>query len=260
MNKGITALQNIQMLKWAHEHGIQVRWNLLFNLPNATEEDQRLTEERLAQVSHFGAHFHAIEFVLQRYSPYYREREEHFAAVWPARGYSNIYRELSPEAISNLAYNYEFESKGSSPDVASHRRRLASFEETCRGGGGGALLHVEIPGQRMLVLDLRPGAVQCLSELDEVEAFVLKCCDGMQTRGLLGERALGNSIGSDELDRALEQLVRRNVVMRDGDTYLAISLPIRSAALEEKTLDQLVRRCHEEKVLRVLESALLSSS
>ena len=135
MNKGTTTLENIQLLKWAHEHGIQVRWNILIGLPNATETDQRLTEERLAQISHFGAHFYAIEFVLQRYSPYYKEWEEHFAAVWPARGYAKIYEELSAETISNLAYNSSFRARSATltsraivTDLLRSRRHGAAGE------------------------------------------------------------------------------------------------------------------------------------
>jgi hypothetical protein len=106
------------------------------------------------------------------------------------------------------------------------------------------------------VFDLRPIATQCLTELDEVESFLIRCCDGIQTQSCLFERGLQRSISSDEVAQALDQLVERKVLLRDGDSYIALSVPLLSAVLDEKTIDLLVCRCHEEEVLHVLMSVV----
>ena len=258
MNKGTTALENIELLKWAHEHGIQVRWNILIGLPNATETDQRLDRGALGTDLPLRCPLLRNRVCASTLQPLLQGTGEAFRGGLAARGYAKIYEELSAETISNLAYNYEFQSKVSSPDVAGHRNRLAALQETWRGGGGGALLHVETPEHRMLVFDLRPIATQCLTELDEVESFVITCCDGIQTQSCLRNRGLQRSISSDELTQALDQLVERKILLRDGDSYIALSVPLLSPVLDEKTLDLIVRRCHEEEVLHVLESELLA--
>ena len=40
MRKGVTAIQNIQMLKWCREYGVDVAWNLLYGFPG--ENGRRL--------------------------------------------------------------------------------------------------------------------------------------------------------------------------------------------------------------------------
>src|SRR5262249_16173741 len=39
MDKGITSLQNIQLLKWCKQFGIYPTWNLLTGFPGETDED-----------------------------------------------------------------------------------------------------------------------------------------------------------------------------------------------------------------------------
>src|SRR5207248_1132921 len=39
MRKGITAIQNVNTLRWARYYGIQVNWAILWGFPGETEED-----------------------------------------------------------------------------------------------------------------------------------------------------------------------------------------------------------------------------
>ena len=39
MRKGVTALQNIQLLKWCRQYGVTVAWNLLYGFPGETADD-----------------------------------------------------------------------------------------------------------------------------------------------------------------------------------------------------------------------------
>ena len=39
MRKGVTALQNIQLLKWCRQYGVTVAWNLLYGFPGETAAD-----------------------------------------------------------------------------------------------------------------------------------------------------------------------------------------------------------------------------
>ena len=39
MRKGVTALQNIQLLKWCKQYGVTVAWNLLYGFPGETAAD-----------------------------------------------------------------------------------------------------------------------------------------------------------------------------------------------------------------------------
>ncbi len=41
MKKGVTGIQNIQLLKWCREYGIEVAWNLLYGFPGETAEGLR---------------------------------------------------------------------------------------------------------------------------------------------------------------------------------------------------------------------------
>src|SRR5262249_3429472 len=52
MRKGVTALQNIQLLKWCAQYGISAYWNYLFGFPGEIQESYIGQAELLCRIMH----------------------------------------------------------------------------------------------------------------------------------------------------------------------------------------------------------------
>jgi ribosomal peptide maturation radical SAM protein 1 len=258
MGKGVTALQNIQFLKWAHEFGLRVRWNVICALPTATPAECSVTEDRMALVSHLGAHARSVDFVLQRYSPYFRERDRHFTRVTPAPAYRFIFRELDPDAVQNLAYNFTFQTAVERADPSLERLRVSSLIASWKEQES-ALLYFEPAddSDRVFVIDLRPVAVAFFTELEETAAFAFKSCDGIQTIRNLQALAEARGLTRTSIERiqeALDDLVWRKLVVREGDSYLSLAVPLAGRTLSERLIDRLVSKAEEHGVSSALYS------
>ncbi|PYJ51698.1 MAG: RiPP maturation radical SAM protein 1 [Verrucomicrobia bacterium] len=75
MRKGVTALQNIRLLKWCAEIGINPEWNLLYGFPGEPPEEY----SRMAELIPFLVHFTPPSFApvqMERFSPYFERPAE----------------------------------------------------------------------------------------------------------------------------------------------------------------------------------------
>ena len=52
MRKGVSGLQNIQLLKWCKELGVKPKWNLLFGFPGEPADEYARMAELAPLLSH----------------------------------------------------------------------------------------------------------------------------------------------------------------------------------------------------------------
>ena len=70
MRKGVTALQNIRLLKWCAEIGITPAWNLLYGFPGEPAQEYARMAELIPSLVHFTPPtFTPIQ--MERFSPYF---------------------------------------------------------------------------------------------------------------------------------------------------------------------------------------------
>ena len=108
MRKGVTALHNIQVLKWCKEFGVAPLWNLIWGFPGEPPEEY----ERMARLAPLLAHlpppvsFNGLR--LDRFSPNFVESARFgFDDVAPMRAYEHVY-DVGGPALANLAYFFRF--------------------------------------------------------------------------------------------------------------------------------------------------------
>jgi len=116
MRKGVTALQNLRVLKWAAELGIGVAWNLLYGLPGERLEDFSAQVELIPLIDHLPPPVFACNRVrLDRYSPLFDAvRAERPQELRPYPAYALAYS-LPAEALAQLAYYFELEQPDPEP-------------------------------------------------------------------------------------------------------------------------------------------------
>jgi magnesium-protoporphyrin IX monomethyl ester (oxidative) cyclase len=172
MDKGVTGLQNVRLLRAAREVGIGVIWNLLWGFPGETPEQYAAMAELLPLLEHLDPPNGASRIRLDRFSPYFERAEEFgFGDPRPMDAYRRLYR-LPDEVLRQMAYFFEGEADtGVQAQIDLLRERIAAWR--ARHLSARAVLEARRAGEGLLVLDTRACARSAWHLLAGVEAAVL---------------------------------------------------------------------------------------
>jgi ribosomal peptide maturation radical SAM protein 1 len=227
MRKGVSSLQNIQLLKWCKELGVRPAWNLLFGFPGEPSD----AYARMAKVVPYLTHLPppgAISIIrLDRFSPNFFDAEKlGLIEIEPVASYQHVYQ-LPREAIANLAYYFTFRYR-EPRDVSAYVRPL--HQETVawmRSAALSDLFAVDV-GTRLLIWDLRPAGQQPLSIVDGLDRVLYQACDAAcDVRQLVTiAQTAGVDATIDEVVARLEPLVEQGLLLRDGSRFLALAIPL----------------------------------
>jgi ribosomal peptide maturation radical SAM protein 1 len=107
MRKGISAIQNIQLLKWCYEYDIHPGYNLLYGFPGEVAGDYEDLPQLFQLLSHLTppGNVTAVEF--ERFSPYFFEKEKFGLEIWPKSYYQFIF----PSRVDMGKIAYFFDGK-----------------------------------------------------------------------------------------------------------------------------------------------------
>lgn len=120
LGKGVTALQNLQTLKWCAWQGIAVDWYLLFGCPGESPEDYREMRETILRTLHLPPPAGLHRVGLERLSPYFREPARWgLAEIAPKWLYRYIY---PPDRVrlEEIAFHFDFTWRGAGEDPAAY--------------------------------------------------------------------------------------------------------------------------------------------
>jgi ribosomal peptide maturation radical SAM protein 1 len=109
MNKGVSGLQNIQLLKWCLELEIDVSWSILYGFPKESPFEYEEMSTLVSLFDHLQPPMGCFSIRLDRYSPNFDSAKDHgFTKVRPAKAYNFIYSDLPLESLFNLAYYFDY--------------------------------------------------------------------------------------------------------------------------------------------------------
>jgi hypothetical protein len=227
MRKGVSALQNIQLLKWCKELGISVSWNLIWGFPGEPPSEY----ERMATLTRLLVHLPPPEsgsmLRLDRFSPNFDDADRlGFADVRPLPSYRYVYA-LDDDALTNLAYYFTFQY-GQAQDVRRYVARLESaIRQWRRAWQACDLFSVEV-GEQLLVWDLRPSSTTPLTVLVGIDRILYQACDAASDLRQLSLRlqAVDNALPTDGIAARLAPLVERGLLATDSTRYLALTIPV----------------------------------
>jgi ribosomal peptide maturation radical SAM protein 1 len=233
MRKGVSGIQNVQLLKWCRELGVQVAWNLLYGFPGETECDYAEIAATIDAVSHLTPPCAVARIRLDRFSPYFNDPQAWgLANVRPFSTYSLVYP-LPPERIANLAYFFEYDyADGRQPD--SYAAKALQAAADWRQNRGGDLVMETGAKPDLAITDTRPGRPPARYELNGIQSEIYLHCG--EARPLAGLRALAQgALGSgEEVDRwlasFLAQLIDFRLMLRENQRYLSLAVPATAAA------------------------------
>jgi len=246
MRKGVTALQNIQLLKWCKELGINPCWNLIWGFPGEPPEEYDRMARLVPLLTHLPPPRSHGMIRLDRFSPNFDDADRlGFTDVVPLLPYRYVYP-LSDDALNNLAYFFSFGYR-EPRDVGGYVRRLHMELRAWRRRWENNDLFSVDTGDCLLLWDLRPVSRALLTMLRGTDRLLYQACDSacdLHRMVECLERSADGPLSPDAVEERLEDLVRSGLLVRDGSRYLALAIPLGeysppAAAVEH--FDQLIR-------------------
>jgi len=233
MRKGVTAIQNIQLLKWCHEIGINPLYNILFGLPGESAEHYHSLPQLCRALSHLRPPSNLQPILFERFSPYHSASTEFGLDLAPLSAYQFIYPPARVH-LRDIAYYFQNKTtieRSSSPDYIAPSVEAWKLwnilwekrETVCQYERG--------PGF-VAICDNRPrvggegSASRRRIRLGAVASAIFLFCDQIHTfraiRHMVGEHFAG-TISDLEVQDLLDQLVFQWLMFREGDSYLSLA-------------------------------------
>lgn len=184
MRKGVSAHQNIALLRDCAATKIGVIWNIIYGFPGEAAADYAAMEKLIPLLAHLDAPNGPHRIVIDRFSPLYRGHDANgIGAVTPVPGYRSLYpRSIDP---ADIAYHFEGDYATELLDDAALLERLnaavAAWRTIARGTPPPVLELFERDGAAV-VLDTRPGALRPMTPLTPAQRDLLIALDRPRTR------------------------------------------------------------------------------
>lgn len=142
MKKGVTAIQNLALLKYCREQQIAVGWNQLCAIPGETADDYEAQIALMRLIPQLPPPEGVNPIRIDRYSPYFQRYADFgWQSIQPLAEYQSLHPQLSPEELSELAYHFKGVG-GVGPDAYLSRLAQAVEEWNRRfNAGEGLYLH-----------------------------------------------------------------------------------------------------------------------
>lgn len=235
MRKGVTALQNVQLLKYCMEYGVYPTWNIIYCFPGEKEDDYRQMIDLIYKITHLAPPEGFIPLCLQRFSPYYRDPEKYgFTNIRAEESYRHIYP-FDGSVLANLAYFFEFDFSDGlrPPDRVGELSEAVEYWRACHERK--EYLHYrEFPGT-LLIEDGRSNArVPCMV-LESYHREIYRYCDHIRSfTGIY--RQARNTYSSDpirprDVRDFLNEMVSLGLMANEGDRYLSLALPYKASVV-----------------------------
>lgn len=224
MRKGVTGLQNIQLLKWCRELGIGVSWAILYGFPFEKGKDYREMADIAPWLTHLPPPLNAVMIILHRFSPLYQAADSFGVQnIKPHASYHFIYG-LDEAVLQRLAYRFSWDCEREEP-VADYIAPLKKEVKTWKRNFQDSMLFYYDRDAVMLIADTRAIARKKFYCLTGLERLVYLTCDQVRTLSatLKLVNQMGYTIDSQELEDILNQLIENRLMINKNNQYLSLA-------------------------------------
>jgi len=232
LNKGSCAADNVALLKFAQENGIRITWIVLVDIPGERDEWYAETASWLPLIAHLQPPNLTKSINFDRFSEYHRNPGRYGLDLIPARWYSSVYP-LSAEDLRDFASRFENRNRcqdAPRPGRAALDQAVLEWMRLYARGDSGKetpVLTVLEEGERSVVTDTRPCAVQRETILKDAAHLVYRACRSPRTQRMIIDAVVPSSsgaVGTAGVKEAIEGLLRLKILLRLGDRFLALAV------------------------------------
>ncbi len=226
MRKGVSGIQNIELLKWCKEYGVTVAWNLLFGFPGENFEDYDEMSTCMDALFHLEPPHSIGPIRMDRFSPYFKAPELFgMSKVRPFAIYSYIYP-LPMAAIRDLVYFFEFDyidERGRDTYLGDVKEKVAQW----RGAKPCSLTKAYGGEDELLIIDTRPNRIHGRIALNGIQRQIYDFCEqrrGFQTiMQFLDRHYVLPGEFAEWLQQFLGQMVEWRLMVQEGTQYLSVA-------------------------------------
>lgn len=230
MKKGVTACQNIRLLKWCGRHGIHVIWNLLYGFPGEDPAEYARMAELVPALAHLQPP-DLVRMMVYRFSPYHDAPELHGLRLKGPLPHFSLLYDADESTRADLAYAFDHAyTDGRDPEayVGPLRERIAQWKRDAERNRG-ALTYRRGP-DFLIVTDTRTTTTTTPIRytLERPGALVYLACEGGATLRALTElcrNAPEPSLDERELQNLLHELVEARLVVEVDEKFLSLAQP-----------------------------------
>ncbi len=226
MGKGVSAIHQVETLKYCRAYEMKVLWYLLLGLPGETDAMVAAENEVIPKIMHLEPPNTVAHMMYLRYNYYMDHPEDPMAPkLRPDRGYDFVFPDrdfirravhlYAPEDGEELAKYYDYRLIGPSYE------KLYELSEEWRKGS--QMLFMRDFGDMIKVADTRRIAQLQLYRLTGVDAEVLRVARRTVREEKIYEKLI-ERFSREEIQETLEFLEEAYLLLHIGDEYL--SLPV----------------------------------
>jgi ribosomal peptide maturation radical SAM protein 1 len=228
MKKGVSALQNLQLLKWCKELGILPHWNYLFGFPMEEPAWYAQLPALVRRIRHLTPPLSFARLRFDRFSPYVSAPGAFgINDLVPYPAYAHVYPGVPDSELRTLAYYFvgRFFGQDKIDDYVSELRREITIWQTKNDD----FMLAHVCGEEFtVVLDSRnEEGVETILLKDNFH-WVHSQCESITSVDRLC-KAKGMPGSTSEIVDTLRKLENIGLVVREGAQYLALSVPMSSA-------------------------------
>ncbi|MEW6742090.1 MAG: RiPP maturation radical SAM C-methyltransferase [Planctomycetota bacterium] len=224
MKKGVTGLQNIQLLKWCMEDGIRVSWNHLLGFPGERLEDLERVANDAPALHHLQPPGGPGPLHLDRFSPYHVAPEKYgLEPIYPMAPYKHIYP-FPDEALTRIAYMFEsphFKTLDYTRGWDIIERMATTWKRAHRGAH---LIEIR-RGRSLILLDTRACAKRRLRRLRGLALKLYEHCGRIRGEAEI-LRTCGDGYEPEQVLATLRSLVEDRLVLEVDGHYLSLGTPV----------------------------------
>ncbi len=228
MQKGVTAAQNVNMLRWCLYYGINVNWNLLWGFPGETEEMYADELAILRKIPHLQPPVGVTRIWMERFSPIYTQRER-FPVSRPIEAEPS-YRYVYPDGtdVEKVAYFFDYALErtlgdGKHDDTDEQIKAWLTSWKT-EDKPRPTLIHLR-SRDVLSIEDARDPDARSSWLFEPPLADIYLACSDRPVSAANVAAALGLDWPVEELTWALDAFVEKGLMLRDETRYLALSVP-----------------------------------
>ena len=240
MKKGVTAIQNIQLLKFCRSAGIHVNWNILYGFPGESREQYESMRETISLITHLQPPVGVTRIILQRFSPYHFDAERlGIRNIRPMAMYRHIYPDRV--GLDDIAYYFDYSLEQGVEDPESYIgpiKEIYSSWKRAYAAGEARLQYRRGPGF-IEINDSRPNWQPGQSTpvsgprtiiLDGIESEVYLFCESI--RAFTDVVAMvGALAGRDQAEPRAREILHKfheeRLIFEEKEKYLSLAVPVR---------------------------------
>jgi ribosomal peptide maturation radical SAM protein 1 len=225
MKKGVSALQNLQLLKWCAELDLKVVYNIIWGFPGESDEDFRKMIDLIPLITHLRPPIGAGTIRIDRFSPNYNEhRQFGFGEVSPFPAYQYVYP-FGREVIDNLAYYFMPEHSNMQIDRDNTRQLSLEIKSWIAKHQKSELFYLDKENS-LLIWDWRPVAKKPVIVLDDYSRAAYLACDESRTFPQVCDfwrKSVSAALDEVRLKETLDSFVEQSLMIKDSGRYLALA-------------------------------------